>query len=225
MNSPPRVTTGPLMSSSTQPRSGSFGLAGAILGLFALIAAVLPQWTAHKVVPVPPAQQVSTDSAPRVRDWIVAKLKGHGHHKENKKVERPEPDKWTEFFSAATICLATLAIVLAVVSIFRHEPKLLAGLATTLGITAIALHVAFVAMSVIIIIVIAHAFASHLDEAAYVYIFLAIGATVFASGLLIPGVAASIGVEIVVGQYLFGGIGLIFIFAILYALLSFFDFS
>jgi hypothetical protein len=116
------------MNSGIRRRSRTFGLAASIAGLLALLAVAIPQWVA-------PLPEIPVETHFSVKQRIAEKLKRIG-----RKHERyAEPAGWEERLPIATIFLALLTVVLAVVSVVRGEEPLLAGVAVALGIGAIGL--------------------------------------------------------------------------------------
>jgi hypothetical protein len=62
-------------SSSAVP-SRRLGIIGSIVGVLALMAAVLPHWVVPIVFPPPPADQVIVDTGHRIKDRVIARVKG-----------------------------------------------------------------------------------------------------------------------------------------------------
>jgi hypothetical protein len=143
--------------SSAQP-SRRLGIIGSIVGVLALMAAVLPHWVVPIVFPPPPADQVIVDTGHRIKDRVIARVKGTEY-------QAPKPEKsagrsWSEASSAAAISLGLLAILLAVLSLIFREEKLLAGVAATLGTGAIAVEISFFVIGVLILIAILYVVAN-----------------------------------------------------------------
>ncbi|MDF0521826.1 hypothetical protein P0R31_31755 [Bradyrhizobium yuanmingense] len=137
--------------SSAAP-SRRLGIIGSIVGVLALMAAVLPHWVVPIVFPPPPADKVIVDTGHRIKDRIVAKVKGVEY-------QSPRPEKsagrsWSETASVTAISLGLLAILLSVLSLIFREERLLAAVAATLGTGAIAIEISFVMMGVLILIAI-----------------------------------------------------------------------
>jgi hypothetical protein len=124
------------MNASLQVRSRGFGAAGSLIGLLALIAVVLPQWVLPAVLPAASPEPVAVEVHHTLKERILAKLKPKTTQKQE---IRSGPDSWKQYFPAAAMALALLAISLAVLSVFRREEKLYAGMAAALGAGAIAL--------------------------------------------------------------------------------------
>ena len=132
--------------------SRRLGIIGSIVGVLALMAAVLPHWVVPIVFPPPPADKVIVDTGHRIKDRIVAKMKGVEY-------QAPRPEKsagrsWSETASVTAISLGLLAILLSVLSLIFREERLLAAVAATLGTGAIAIEISFVIMGVLILIAI-----------------------------------------------------------------------
>ncbi|WP_025033210.1 hypothetical protein [Bradyrhizobium sp. DOA9] len=132
--------------------SRRLGIIGSIVGVLALMAAVLPHWVVPMVFPPPPADKVIVDTGHRIKDRIVAKVKGVEY-------QAPRPEKsagrsWSETASVTAISLGLLAILLSVLSLIFREERLLAAVAATLGTGAIAIEISFFMMGALILIAI-----------------------------------------------------------------------
>ncbi|AMA54805.1 hypothetical protein [Bradyrhizobium sp. CCGE-LA001] len=137
--------------SSTVP-SRRLGIIGSIVGVLALMAAVLPHWVVPIVFPPPPADKVIVDTGHRIKDRIVAKVKGVEY--QAPKVEKSAGRSWSGIASVTAISLGLLAILFSVLSMIFREERLLAAVAATLGTGAIAIEISFVMMGVLILIAI-----------------------------------------------------------------------
>ena len=137
--------------SSTVP-SRRLGIVGSIVGVLALMAAVLPHWIVPIVFPPPPADKVIVDTGHRIKDRIVAKVKGVEY--QAPKVEKSAGRSWSGIASVTAISLGLLAILFSVLSMIFREERLLAAVAATLGTGAIAIEISFVMMGVLILIAI-----------------------------------------------------------------------
>ncbi|MBB4373924.1 hypothetical protein GGD63_006753 [Bradyrhizobium sp. cir1] len=137
--------------SSAAP-SRRLGIIGSIVGVLALMAAVLPHWVVPIVFPPPPADKVIVDTGHRIKDRIVAKVKGVEY--QAPKVEKSAGRSWSEAASATAISLGLLAILLSVLSLIFREERLLAAVAATLGTGAIAIEISFVMIGALILIAI-----------------------------------------------------------------------
>ncbi|WP_375306529.1 hypothetical protein WI560_00920 [Bradyrhizobium sp. A11] len=137
--------------SSAAP-SRRLGIIGSIVGVLALMAAVLPHWVVPIVFPPPPADKVIVDTSHRIKDRIVAKVKGVEY--QAPKVEKSAGRSWSETASVAAISLGLLAILLSVLSLIFREERLLAAVAATLGTGAIAIEISFFMMGALILIAI-----------------------------------------------------------------------
>ncbi|RTE93174.1 MULTISPECIES: hypothetical protein [Bradyrhizobium] len=138
-------------SSSATP-SRRLGIIGSIVGVLALMAAVLPHWVVPIVFPPPPADKVIVDTGHRIKDRIVAKVKGVEYRAP--KVEKSAGRSWSETASVAAISLGLLAILFSVLSLIFREERLLAAVAATLGTGAIAIEISFFMMGALILIAI-----------------------------------------------------------------------
>ncbi|MBI5265379.1 MAG: hypothetical protein HY852_26600 [Bradyrhizobium sp.] len=148
------------MTSSVLP-SRRLGTIGSIVGLLALVAAVLPHWVLPVMFPPPPVDQVIVDTGHRVKERLVARAKGVEY-------QAPRPEKslghrWSDGLSIAALSLGLLAITLAVVSRIFHEEKLLAGVSAVLGVGAIAFEFSFILIGALILIAIIYAVLQFID--------------------------------------------------------------
>ncbi|WP_407115771.1 hypothetical protein [Bradyrhizobium sp. LMG 9283] len=137
--------------SSAAP-SRRLGIIGSIVGVLALMAAVLPHWVVPMVFPPPPADKVIVDTGHRIKDRLIARVKGVEY--QAPKVEKSAARSWSETASATAISLGLLAILLSVLSLIFREERLLAAVAATLGTGAIAIEISFVMIGALILIAI-----------------------------------------------------------------------
>lgn len=137
--------------SSTVP-SRRLGIIGSIVGVLALMAAVLPHWVVPLVFPPPPADKVIVDTGHRIKDRVIAKVKGVEY--QAPKVEKSAGRSWSETASVTAISLGLLAILLSVLSLISREERLLAAVAATLGTGAIAIEISFFMIGALILIAI-----------------------------------------------------------------------
>jgi hypothetical protein len=132
--------------------SRRFGVIGSLIGVLALIAAVLPHWVLPVIYPPPPADQVIVDTGHRLKDRLIAKVKGIEYHAPLR--EKSTASQLSDAASIAAISFGLLAILLAVLALVFREERLLAGAAAALGTGAIAIEISFLAMGVLILIAI-----------------------------------------------------------------------
>jgi hypothetical protein len=138
---------------SPSARSRRLGVIGCIVGLLALISAVLPHWVVPAIFPPPPFQEVMVDTGHKWTD----RLFGHKKDVQVRTRVRNEGigDRVSDAFSTAAVSLALLAIVLAVVSLILREEKLIAGVSAALGIVALAIEVSYILMPFVLLILLA----------------------------------------------------------------------
>ena len=148
-----------MTSSAVQPRR--LGIIGSIIGLLALMAAVLPHWVLPVMFPPQPLDQVIVDVGHRLKDRLVARAKGVEYRAPAR--ERSLGDRLSDGFSIAATSLGVLAIILAVFSLFFREEKVLAGVSATLGVFAIAVEISFVVIGVLIVIAIIYVVMYHIS--------------------------------------------------------------
>ncbi|WP_456618472.1 MULTISPECIES: hypothetical protein [unclassified Bradyrhizobium] len=134
------------------------GVIGSLIGLLAFIAAVLPHWVVPIVYPPPPVDQVVVDTGHRIKDRIIARVKGVEY--QAPKVEKSAGRSWSEPASVTAISLGLLAILLSVLSLIFREERLFAAVAATLGTGAIAVEISFVVIGALILIAILYVVAN-----------------------------------------------------------------
>jgi hypothetical protein len=132
--------------------SRRLGVIGSLIGLLAFIAAVLPHWVVPMIYPPPPVDQVIVDTGHRIKDRIIARVKGVEY--QAPKVEKSAGRSWSEAASVTAISLGLLAILLSVLALVFREERLLAAVAATLGTGAIAIEISFVVIGALILIAI-----------------------------------------------------------------------
>jgi len=145
------MTSSAAASRSAVP-SRRLGSIGSIVGVLALMMAVLPHWVVPMVFPPPPADQVIVDTGHRIKDRVIARVKGVEY--QAPKVERSAGRSWSETASATAISLGLLATLLSVLALIFREERLLAAVAATLGTGAIAIEISFVMIGALILIAI-----------------------------------------------------------------------
>ncbi|GLH82413.1 hypothetical protein SSBR45G_73220 [Bradyrhizobium sp. SSBR45G] len=133
-------------------RSRRLGIIGCLIGLVALVAAVLPHWVLPVIDPPPPIDQVIVDVGHRVKERLVARIKGVEYHAPVR--ETSWADRLHQQLPAAAVLLGLLAIILGVVGQLRREERHIAAMATTLGGCAIAVQLSFVLMGVLVVMAI-----------------------------------------------------------------------
>jgi hypothetical protein len=144
------MTTSTATSSAVPSRR--LGIIGSIVGVLALMAAVLPHWVVPMVFPPPPADQVIVDTGHRIKDRVIARVKGVEY--QAPRIEKSAGRSWSETASVTAISLGLLAILLSVLSLISREERLLAGVAAILGTGAIAIEISFVMIGALILIAI-----------------------------------------------------------------------
>ncbi|MBR0843831.1 hypothetical protein JQ607_26855 [Bradyrhizobium liaoningense] len=149
--------TSSVATSSTVP-SRRLGIIGSLVGVLALMAAVLPHWVVPIVFPPPPADQVIVDTGHRIKDRVIARVKGVEY--QAPRVEKSAERSWSETASVTAISLGLLAILLSVLALIFREERLLAAVAATLGTGAIAVEISFVVIGALILIAILYVVAN-----------------------------------------------------------------
>ncbi|MCS3498067.1 hypothetical protein M2189_002975 [Bradyrhizobium japonicum] len=146
-------------SATTSPAlpSRRLGVIGSIVGVLALIAAVLPHWVIPVIYP-PPADKVIVDTGHRLKDRLIARVKGVEYQAPPR--EKSTGSQLREASSIGAISLGLLAILFSVLALVFREERLLAGVAAALGSGAIAIEISFLAMGVLMLIVILYVVAN-----------------------------------------------------------------
>lgn len=134
---------------------------GSIVGLLALIAAVLPHWVVPMIYPPRPVDQLIVDTGHRLKQRLIARVKGIEYKVPQR--EKSDAEIWNERLTIGAVSLGLLAIVFAVCSILFREERLLAGVSVALGAGAIAFELAMVAMGALILIAILFLIMNHLS--------------------------------------------------------------
>jgi hypothetical protein len=136
----------------------TFGLVGVVAGVIALGLALVHFW-AGPFNPKPPVEDVVAEKAVKLRDSVVARLKG-----EQKPVSvQTQTFDTDRVVTISTIGAGFLAVVLAVASYIRREEKRVSVSAVALGGGAIALQYFAFAIGAIILAILVAAVLSKLD--------------------------------------------------------------
>jgi hypothetical protein len=150
---------GPPVTGTTLPPR-RFGAIGSVVGLLALIAALLPHWIMPMIYPPLPVDQVIVETGHRLKERLIAHAKGIEYQAAAPNVS--DAVRWNERLAAGAVGLGLLAIVLAVCSLLFREERILAGVSAALGVTAIAFEFAVVAIGALILIAIIYAVLDYL---------------------------------------------------------------
>jgi len=133
-------------------RPRRLGVIGSIIGLVALVAAILPRWVLPVIYPPPPVDQVVVDVGHRIKDRVVARIKGVDYQPPPREIAWPD---WLDHgLSIAAVSLGLLAIIFGVVAQLFREQRQVALMATTLGGFAIAVEFSFVLMGLLVLMAI-----------------------------------------------------------------------
>ncbi|CCE02029.1 conserved hypothetical protein [Bradyrhizobium sp. STM 3809] len=121
-----------------------------MVGLIALVAAVLPHWVLPVIDPPPPIDKVIVDVGHRVKDRLVARIKGVAYQAPVR--ETSWTDRLHQHLPVAAVSLGLLAIILGVFGQLFREERHVTAMATTLGGCAIAVQLSFVLMGVLVVL-------------------------------------------------------------------------
>jgi hypothetical protein len=148
-----------MTSSALPPRR--FGMIGCIVGLLAIITAVLPHWVIPIIYPPPPVDQMIVDTGHRLKQRLIARVKGVEYQAPQR--EKSNAERWNEGLEIGAVSLGLLAIVFSVCSLLFREERILAGVSAALGAGAIAFELVIVAMGALILIAIIYVIMDHLS--------------------------------------------------------------
>jgi hypothetical protein len=146
--------TDPVTTRSVAP-SRRLGVIGSLIGLLAFIAAALPHWVVPIVTPPPPADQVSVDTGHRLRDRLIARVKGI--EREAPRRETSPIDHLNDWSSMTAIPLGLLAIALSVLALIFREEKLMAGVAAVLGAGALIIEISPFIVGLVVVTMVVYA--------------------------------------------------------------------
>ncbi len=141
-------------------RPRRLGAIESIIGLVALVSAILPHWVLPMIYPPPPVDQVVVDVGHRIKDRVIARIKGVDYQPPPREIAWP--DRLDHGLSVAAVSLGLLAIILGVVAQLFREQRQVALMATTLGGLAIAVELSFVLMGALVLMAILYLFGDFL---------------------------------------------------------------
>jgi len=141
--------------------SRRLGTIGCVMGLIALVAAILPHWVLPAVYPPPPAAPVNVHLGLSPRGGLAVRF--GDAERQAPRPDRARAARWSDASSLAAISLGLLAIVLAVAALIFREERLLAGVAAALGVAAIGVEVSVIAFGVFLFVALVYAAANFLD--------------------------------------------------------------
>ena len=149
-----------MSASATRPATPSrrLGVIGSLVGVLALIAAVLPHWVLPVIYPPPPAHKVIVDTGHRLKERLIARVKGVEYQAPPR--ERSTGSQLHDAASIGAISFGLLAILLSVLALVFREERLLATVAAALGTGAIAIEISFLFMGVLILIAVLYVVAN-----------------------------------------------------------------
>ena len=109
-------------SASATRRITTLGIAGLVVALLALVAAVMSPWATDALEPeAKPIDEVAVDVAGRIKDRLVAKAKGQEY------VAPAEPRRanWSRWYSGTVVGAGALAVCVGVIGLVaRHDTRL-----------------------------------------------------------------------------------------------------
>lgn len=143
---------------SKSRRPAPFGLIALAFGMLAFVGSVGHFWLGP-IEPPPALEDTIANQAVKIRDKVMAKLKGTESSSKTFKSSW-EADRMV---MASVAGVSVLAILLSVVGFIRHEPIRIVGSAATLGGSALALQYLVIAVGAIVFAIILAAVLNGLD--------------------------------------------------------------
>ena len=143
-------------------QSRRLGIIGSAVGLLALLVSsltyLLPDTLLYK-----PVTQVTEAAAKKEAEHLIFRIKKFEVKSREASEQRPAGTTLEQALSTAAIALGLLAITFAVFAVVFREEKLLAGIAATLGVAAIAVQLWWAVIAVVLVIFVINAFLSFLS--------------------------------------------------------------
>jgi hypothetical protein len=139
-------------------QSRRLGIIGSAVGMLALLVSALTYLLPDSLL-YKPISQVTEATGKKETEHLIFRIK-RLEIKSREASDRPAGTTWEQALSTAAVALGLLAITFAVFGVVFREEKLLAGIAATLGATAIAVQVWWVLLVVVFAMVIANVFLS-----------------------------------------------------------------
>ncbi len=120
---------------TTLRRRGWVGWPGLVTALVALALAACGPWLAGLLDPPPvPVEERAAEVAGRIKDRVVAKLRGQ---KLAPAAPRAEPFRWSRALPGIAVALGVAGLSLGVLGLVRREDARLAGSAVAVGAAAV----------------------------------------------------------------------------------------
>jgi hypothetical protein len=139
-------------------QSRRLGIIGSAVGMLALLVSALTYLLPDSLL-YKPISQVTEATGKKETEHLIFRIK-RLEIKSREASDRPAGTTWEQALSTAAVALGLLAITFAVFGVVFREEKLLAGIAATLGATAVAVQVWWVLLVVVFAMVIANVFLS-----------------------------------------------------------------
>jgi hypothetical protein len=139
-------------------QSRRLGIIGSAVGMLALLVSALTYLLPDSLL-YKPISQVNEATGKKETEHLIFRIK-RLEIKSREASDRPAGTTWEQALSTAAVALGLLAITFAVFGVVFREEKLLAGIAATLGATAVAVQVWWVLLVVVFAMVIANVFLS-----------------------------------------------------------------
>lgn len=134
-----------------------FALFGLVFSLIAFSLSVSTPWILPEISPAKPGtiedlEDAAIDAAFRIKDKIVAKVKGDEIKAEEVKevVEKESTAHWSDHWFFIVIGISLLGVISGVIAFVRHEHKRMTLMAITMGIFAIIATYAWIVFAVFI---------------------------------------------------------------------------
>ena len=143
---------------NTVRQSRRFGIIGSIVGLFALLVSALTQLLPTASVSEPVRHATEAGGPTDKGRWSIRlnRFEIRSHEASEPRTTGTATCDWNQTLSTTAVGLGLLAIAFAVFAVIMKEERLLAGIAATLGCTAIAVQIYWVVIIVVVVMAIAN---------------------------------------------------------------------
>ena len=140
-------------------QSRRLGIIGSIVGLLALLVSALTQLLPAVSVsgPARPTTEAAGPADKGRWSFRINRFEIRSHEVSEQRAASTNGTDLNQGLPTAAVALGLLAIAFAVFSVIMKEERLLAGIATALGVTAIAVQVYWIVIAVVVLIVIINA--------------------------------------------------------------------